>query len=76
MYSKMPTELFFQALDGQLLKKFCRLSGHKNRSSDVGFGNNKDTDQPANLRSPISAFVIRISERSICKITTGENSIF
>ena len=40
-----------------------------------GVGNNKGADQPALLRSLISAFVIRFLE-SICKLATGEISIF
>ena len=41
-----------------------------------GFANNKGADQPAHLRSRISAFVIRFLESIICKLATGEISIF
>ena len=40
------------------------------------FANNKCADQPAHPRSLISAFVIRILENIIAKLTTGEISIF
>ena len=41
-----------------------------------GFANNTGTDQPAHLCSLISAFVIRFLESTICKLATGEISIF
>ena len=41
-----------------------------------GFANNTDADQPAHPRSLISAFGIRFSEYVICKLATGESSIF
>ena len=41
-----------------------------------GFANNTSTDQPAHLQSLISAFVIRFLESTICKLATGEISIF
>ena len=41
-----------------------------------GFANNKGADQPAHLRSLISAFVIRFLESNVCKLATGEFSIF
>ena len=41
-----------------------------------GFANNTGTDQPAHPRSLISAFVIRFVESIICKLSTGEISIF
>ena len=37
-----------------------------------GFANNKGADQPAHPRSQISAFVIRVLERIIFKLATGE----
>ena len=40
------------------------------------FANNTGAVQPAHLRSLISAFVIRFLESTICKLTTGEISIF
>ena len=42
----------------------------------AGFVNNKGPDQPAHLRSLISTFVIRFFEGTICKLDTGEISIF
>ena len=41
-----------------------------------GFANNTGTDQPAHARSLISAFVIRFIDSIICKLATGEVSIF
>ena len=41
-----------------------------------GFANNTGADQPAHPRSLISAFVIRFVESIICKLATGEISIF
>ena len=39
-----------------------------------GVANNTDADQPAHLRSLISAFVISFFECTICKLATGEIS--
>ena len=41
-----------------------------------GFANNTAADQPAHLRSLISAFVIRFMESIICKLATGEVLMF
>ena len=41
-----------------------------------GFANNTGADQPAHPRSLISAFVIRFLDCFICKLATGEFSIF
>ena len=41
-----------------------------------GFANNTGADQPAHPRSLISAFVIRFLDNTICKLPTGEISIF
>ena len=41
-----------------------------------GLANNTGADQPAHPRSLISAFVIRFLKRIICKLATGEISIF
>ena len=41
-----------------------------------GFANNKGADQPAHPLRLISAFVIRFLESIICKLNTGEISIF
>ena len=40
------------------------------------FANNTGADQPAHPGSLISGFVIRFSESTICKLATGEISIF
>ena len=40
------------------------------------FANNTGTDKPAHLRSLVSAFVIHFLESIICKLATGEISIF
>ena len=37
-----------------------------------GVGNNTGADQPAHLRSLISAFVIHFLENFICKLATGQ----
>ena len=41
-----------------------------------GFVENTGADQPADPRSLISTFVIRFLKRIICKLATGESSIF
>ena len=41
-----------------------------------GFANNTGADQPAHPRSLISAFVIRFLGSDICKLPTGDFSIF
>ena len=41
-----------------------------------GLANNTGADQPAHPRSLISAFVIRLMESIICKLATGDISIF
>ena len=41
-----------------------------------GFANNTGADQPAHPRSLISAFIIRSLESIVCKLPTGEISIF
>ena len=38
--------------------------------------NNTGTDQPAHPPSLISAFVVRFLESLICKLATGEVSVF
>ena len=40
------------------------------------FANNTSADQPAHLRSLISAFVIRVLGIITCRLATGELSIF
>ena len=40
------------------------------------FSNNTGADQPAHPRSLMSAFLIQFLESTICKLTTGEISIF
>ena len=59
-----------------------------NKNCSVGYGqqpeknclrdvaNNTGADQPAHPCSLISGFVIRISKSTICKLATGEISIF
>ena len=41
-----------------------------------GFANSTCTDQPAHLRSLISAFVVHFLESTICKLATGKISFF
>ena len=64
------------------------LDDHREQNSSKSFGprrkktclrrfaNNKGTDQPAHLRSLISAFVIRLLESTISRLATSEMSIF
>ena len=40
------------------------------------FANNTGADQPAHPCSLISAFIIRLLESTICKLPTGEISLF
>ena len=49
---------------------------HPEKTCLLGFANNTGADQPAHLRSLISAFVIRFLESFICKLAKGEISIF
>ena len=63
----------YLSLDGFPLK----LNGPRsNKTCLQGFANNTGADQPAHPRSLISAFVIRFWESLICKLATGEISIF
>ena len=48
----------------------------ENLSSGGQYANNKCADQLAHPHSLISAFVIRFLEYFICKLATGEISIF
>ena len=41
-----------------------------------GFSNNTGADQPAHMRSLISAIVIRFLKNIICKLATGEILFF
>ena len=47
-----------------------------NKTCLLRFANNKDTDQPAHMRSLISAFVIRSLESITSKLATSEILIF
>ena len=58
--------LFFVELNGPRREKTCL--------PDVA--NNTGADQPAHPISLISAFVIRFLQNTICKLTSGEISIF
>ena len=49
---------------------------HREKTCLRGFANNTGADQPAHPRSPISAFVFRFLESTICKLATGEILIF
>ena len=46
------------------------------KTCHLGFANNTGADQPAHMRSLISAFVICFLESIICKLATGETSTF
>ena len=58
--------LFFSDIFGLQCEKTCLR----------GFGNNKGADQPAHLRSLVSAFVICLLETFIPKIAPSEISLF
>ena len=49
---------------------------HRKKTCLQGFANNAGADQPAHLRSLTSDFGIRFLESMICKLDTGEISIF
>ena len=54
-----------------------RLIGPRREKTCLrGFANNTSADQTAHPRSLISAFVIRFFKSIICKLETGEISIF
>ena len=42
----------------------------------LGFVNNKGTDQPAHMRSLISAYVVRLTESIMSRYSTSEISMF
>ena len=46
------------------------------KTSLWGFANDTAADQPAHPRSLITAFVFRFLESTICKLDTGDISIF
>ena len=52
--------------------KFCILSCHKNRSSGIMGGDMRKTA----FEGLISAFVIHFLESIICKLATGDISMF
>ena len=54
----------------------AKIGPRREKTCLRGFANNTVADQPAHPRSLISAFVIRFLERIICKLTTGEISMF
>ena len=54
----------------------CIIWGLTRENLSSGVCVNTGADQHAHSRSLISAFVIRFVERSICKLATGEISIF
>ena len=63
------------------LKAYCeclfRSNGPRHEKTCLrGVANNTGADQPALKRSLINAFVIRFLESFICKLATGEISIF
>ena len=50
--------------------------GRNARKPVWGFANNAGADQPAHMRSLISAFVFRFLQSNMCKLATGEILIF
>ena len=61
-----------------LVTHFCRDYSYPQHEKTCfqRFVNNKGADQPAHLRSLISAFVIHLLESIICRLVTGEIPIF
>ena len=61
----------------KISQNFVEIYGPRREKTCLrGFGNITGADQPAHTRSLISAFVIRVLESIICKLATGEISIF
>ena len=60
----------------KILKILKNYMGLDARTCLQGFANNKGADQPMHPHSLISTFVIRFLEIIICKLATGEISIF
>ena len=58
------------------LKMVIRNGPRREKTCLRRFADNPGTDQPAHPRSLISAFVIRFLQSIICKLATGEISIF
>ena len=60
-----------------VLKLVRMIIGPRRKNTCLrGIANNKSADQPAHPRSLISAFDIHLLESIICKLATGEISIF
>ena len=59
-----------------LLHRFHDNDPRREKTYLRGVANSTGADQPAHPRSQISAFVIRCLESTICKLATGEISIF
>ena len=54
-----------------------KLNGPRREKTCLrGLANNTGTDQPAQRRSLIRAFIIRILDSIICKLATGEIIVF
>ena len=53
------------------LSRFCNLGLDARKHVFGGFANNKGTDQPVNLSSLISAFVIPLLESIISRLATS-----
>ena len=53
----------------------CNIWALPRENLSSGFANHKGADQPAHMRSLISAFVIRFMESTISRIATNEISI-
>ena len=61
----------------KFLFEFFFLFSHRQEKTCLrGSANNAGTDQPAHLLSLISAFFIHYLESIICKLATGEITIF
>ena len=71
-----PQDGFFYPTLTHMIDSYMGLF-HENPSwGGGGFVNNTGADQPAHPRSLISAFVVHLFESIICKLATGEISIF
>ena len=74
--SKHRTPLKLHFAGGPMVAPYYKLWATTRETCLWGFANITDSDQPAHPRSLISAFVIHFVVIIICKLATGEISIF
>ena len=73
---KIVTNIIYFLADMCIFEKFLINWARREKTCLRGFANNTGADQPARPRSLISAFVIQFLESTVCKLPTGEISIF